>query len=81
MSGQSKIDSAMETVTNTAIGFAVAMLANQVILPMMLGIELKASANFGIAVAFTVISIVRQYSLRRLFNGRSVWQAIKGRFA
>lgn len=27
---------------------------------------------------FTVVSVLRQYVLRRVFDGRSPWQAIKG---
>jgi hypothetical protein len=77
---QSKIDSAMEVVTNTAIGFAVAMVGNHIILPFMLDIELKASTNFWIAVGYTGLSIGRQWVIRRAFNGRSPWSAIKARW-
>jgi hypothetical protein len=36
------------------------------------------SGNVICAICYTVISIVRQYTLRRLFNGKSVWQSISG---
>jgi hypothetical protein len=77
---QSKIDSAMETVTNTAIGFATAMVGNAIILPWLFDIELDLGGNVACATAYTGISIARQYTLRRLFNGRSVWSAIRGNF-
>jgi DNA polymerase III alpha subunit (gram-positive type) len=80
-SKQSKIDSAMEVVTNTAIGFAFAIVGNQIILPAVLGIRLHAGSNVLIACGFTVISLIRQYLLRRWFNGRPVWSTIKERFA
>lgn len=74
---QAKIDSVMETVTNVAVGFAVAMVGNAVILPFVFGVHVSAAANVITASLYTVLSIVRQYSLRRLFNGKSVWQAMK----
>jgi hypothetical protein len=79
--GQSKIDSAMETVTNTGIGFVTAMVGNAIILPWLFDIELSVGGNITCALAYTGISIVRQYTLRRLFNGRSVWATIKGKFS
>lgn len=75
---QSRIDSAMETVTNTAIGYVIALVANIVILPAVLGIKVSMGENLLIAALFTVISLVRGYLIRRAFNGRSVWQSIKG---
>jgi hypothetical protein len=74
---QSKIDSAMETVTNTAIGFSTAMIGNAIILPWLFDIELDMAGNVACASAYTAISIARQYTLRRIFNGRSVWQSVK----
>lgn len=74
---QSRMDSAMETVTNTAIGFAVAMIGNAIILPLLFGIELSGAMNVITALCYTGISIVRQFTIRRLFNGRSVWSALK----
>lgn len=77
---QSKTDSWMETITNTAIGFLVAMVGNAIILPLLFGIDLSAGGNALCALAYTGLSIVRQYTLRRMFNGRSVWLALKDRF-
>jgi hypothetical protein len=74
---QSRVDSLMESVTNVGIGFVVAVIGNALILPVVLGVKMHFSENLIIALAFTVISIIRQYVLRRLFNGRSVWQAVK----
>ena len=69
----------METLTNTAIGFAVALVSNLAILPLF-GFDATLGDAAGIGVAFTVVSLARQYTLRRLFNGRSVWASIKARF-
>lgn len=75
---QSRIDSVMETVTNTAIGYGIAVVANAVILPALLDVEVSMGDNLLIAAFFTVISLIRGYVIRRVFNGRSVWQSIKG---
>lgn len=74
---QSRIDSFMEAVTNVAIGFAVSLLTWLAIQPLF-NLDMSMSANLGITAIFTAVSIVRQYVLRRAFNGRSPWTAIKG---
>ncbi len=73
---QHHIDSLMETVCGTAVGFVVSLVTWQVVaaafrIPMPLG------NNLIITGIFTVVSLVRQYLIRRAFNGRSIWQAIK----
>lgn len=75
---QSRIDSLMESLTNIVIGLAVATLANWLILPAVLGVELTVSSNLTIAVLFTLVSLARSYLIRRAFNGRSVWTSIRG---
>jgi hypothetical protein len=74
---QSRIDSLMEALTNTAIGLAISQVANMVILPLVLGVPVSMGAAFVVGFAFTVISVGRQYTLRRLFDGKTVWQALK----
>lgn len=76
---QSRIDSFMEAVTNTAIGFVVSMITWHYV-AIAFGIPMPLSTNLMITAIFTVVSIVRQYVLRRLFDGRSPWQAIKGAY-
>ncbi len=69
----------MEATTNTAIGFVVS-LVTWIIVARLYGIPMNMATNLSITGIFTVVSILRQYVLRRLFNGRSVWTAIKGSF-
>lgn len=78
---QSRTDSLMETLTNTAIGLFVAIVGNAIILPVVLGVHVSTADNLIIAAGFTVLSIARQYVIRRTFNGRSVWQSIKAQVA
>ena len=75
---QSRADSFMEAATNIAVGLAVSQAANLVVLPAVLGVHVSQGAALWLGIIYTAISLVRSYLLRRAFNGRSVWQAIKG---
>lgn len=73
---QSRIDSFMESITNTAIGFGVS-LVTWIFVAKAYGIPMTWTTNLSITGIFTVVSIIRQYVLRRLFNGRSPWESLK----
>lgn len=73
---QSRVDSVMEAVTNTAIGMILS-LVTWAIVARAFGIPMPRGENFEITGIFTVVSMARQYIIRRLFDGRSVWTAIK----
>lgn len=64
---QSKKHSAFEAVANVAIGYLVSVLANILVLPAF-GYNVTITDSFAIGIAFTIISLVRSYVLRRLFN-------------
>jgi hypothetical protein len=74
---QSRLDSLMESIVNIIIGLAVSTLANVIFLPIVLGVTPSFSQNVTISVIFTIISLARSYAIRRLFNGRPVWTAIR----
>lgn len=78
---QTRTDSLMEALTNTVIGLVVSTIANHIILPLTLGVTPNLWQNLAISLAFTVISSARSYTLRRLFDGKSAWVALKGKFA
>lgn len=73
---QSKLDSALEALTNILIGAGVALVAQLVWFPII-GKEFTIGENLATTAAFTAVSFVRSYALRRLFNGRSVWAVIR----
>jgi hypothetical protein len=75
---QSHIDSLMEALTNTAIGFVISLITWAVV-AWLLAMPMSWGENFEITGIFTVVSVARAYLLRRAFNGRSVWEAIKDR--
>lgn len=64
---QSKLMSAVEAFFSTIIGFGIAMTAQIIIFPYY-GIHISMVENIEITGLFTVISIARQYVIRRLFN-------------
>jgi hypothetical protein len=59
--------SATEALANVAVGYLVALAATAVILPLF-GYRVTAQDALGISAAFTAVSLVRSYALRRLFN-------------
>jgi hypothetical protein len=65
--GQSRHGSAAEAVINVIVGYAINMTANALIFPLF-GWQLSLRQNVMLGVFYTVISLVRSYSLRRLFN-------------
>ena len=64
---QSKKMSLLETCVSTAIGYAVAILAQVLVFPLF-GLTISLSQNLAIGAIFTVVSIARGYCVRRLFN-------------
>ena len=67
ISGQSKVQSWLETCANTAIGYIVALLSQIAVFPLF-GIHVPFRSNIGIGLWFTLISIIRSFVLRRAFN-------------
>ena len=72
---QSKQMSLLESLTNVAIGYGVAVSAQILVFPMF-GLDVPLSDNLAIGAIFTGISIVRSFTLRRVFEEirfRKVW--------
>jgi hypothetical protein len=59
--------SLVEAVANVIAGYCIA-LATQLFLFPMLGARLSTVQNASIAAVFTLVSIIRSYCLRRLFE-------------
>lgn len=67
--GQSKSMSMVEAVVNTVVGLGVAMVATAAICKAY-GIPMTWENNFIITFWMTVLSVLRSYLLRRLFNAQ-----------
>lgn len=68
---QTIIGSIAESWVNILIGFTINYVANLIILPMFGFSSLTPGKNFVIGLVYTVISLVRQYTIKRWFNGIS----------
>ena len=64
---QSKKMSLIETVLSVLIGYIVALLSQIVVFPLF-DIKVSLIDNLLMGLLFTVISIIRGYYIRRLFN-------------
>jgi hypothetical protein len=60
--------SLLEAVTNVVVGYVVAVLTQLLLFPVF-GLHVAVKENLAIAGVFTVVSIMRSYLLRRLFEG------------
>jgi len=67
---QTKKQSFIEAITNTAVGFGISYASTFLIFPMV-GMHTSAKTNFIITVYFTIISIIRSYVIRRWFNKKT----------
>lgn len=64
---QSRLQSFLESVANVVLGYGVALGAQLLVFPLF-GIMIPMSSNIAIGIIFTLVSLVRSYFLRRLFN-------------
>ena len=64
---QTRRHSIIEAIVGTAIGFAVSVAASTIVYPAH-GHTFSMADNLSITAIFTVLSIVRGYCVRRLFN-------------
>jgi len=64
---QSRAMSLVEAAVNVAAGYVVALAAQLVVFPLF-DVAVSFSDNLIIGAIFTVVSLVRSYVLRRLFE-------------
>ena len=64
---QKKRHSLLEACASTAIGYVIAFITTLAVLPLF-GFTPTLHQNFWITNIFTVVSILRGYYVRRLFN-------------
>ena len=67
---QSKKHSLIESFTNIAIGYSVALMSQLLVFPLF-DIHVKISDNLLIGLCFTFISLVRSYAVRRFFTKKT----------
>lgn len=64
---QSRAMSFIEAIANVAVGYGVAVATQIVVFPWF-GLQTTMAENIAMGGIFTVVSILRSYSLRRLFE-------------
>jgi len=64
---QSRLQSFLESLANIAIGYLVALGAQLTVFPLF-NVHIPMSSHLSIGILFTLVSLVRSYALRRLFN-------------
>lgn len=65
---QSRTMSLAETLTNVAVGYGIAVIAQILVFPLF-GLLTTLGENMAMGAIFTVVSIARSYCLRRTFDG------------
>jgi hypothetical protein len=75
MKGQSHKASLVEQTVNQAIGYGIAYWANIWLIPLLFKVQINHAQANGIVILMTLISMVRGYACRRLFNAIEVHKA------
>lgn len=65
---QSRLQSFIESLTSTAVGFGLSLLCQWLFFAVWLGLPLSLTMNLTFAVIMTGVSIGRQFILRRAFE-------------
>ena len=69
--------SLVEAVANVIVGYGVAVATQIVVFPVV-GLTATVSQNLAIGGAFTAVSLVRSYVLRRVFEAIRVQATSRG---
>ena len=64
---QSRCQSLIEAITNVVVGYARAVITQIIVFPWF-GLQVSLSDNLAIGALFVMISLLRSYALRRLFE-------------
>ena len=64
---QSRRQSLIEASANVVVGYALAVLTQIVVFPCF-GLQVSLGDNLAIGALFVMISLLRSYALRRLFE-------------
>jgi hypothetical protein len=64
---QSRAMSLVESLANVAVGYGLAVITQLLVFPLF-GVHPTLAENLTIGAIFTVVSIARSFTLRRLFE-------------
>ena len=64
---QSRTMSLVESLANVAVGYGVAVITQMLVFPLF-GLSTTLADNMAMGAIFTVVSILRSFTLRRVFE-------------
>ena len=64
---QTRVMSLVEAVANVVVGYGVAVTTQMLVLPVF-GLQTTLAQNLKLGLIFTVVSIARSFTLRRVFE-------------
>ena len=64
---QSRLMSAVEATANVAVGCGIAVITQVMFFPLF-GLNASLIENLILGSIFTIVSLIRSYALRRMFN-------------
>jgi hypothetical protein len=64
---QSRRQSLIEAITNVVVGYVLAVITQVVVFPWF-GLRVSLGDNLAIGALFVMISLLRSYALRRIFE-------------
>jgi uncharacterized protein YacL len=64
---QSKKNSLIETITQNTVGLIISLIVQSILYPI-LGIPVSFKQNIIITIVFLIVSLVRGYVIRRIFD-------------
>lgn len=64
---QSRTMSLVESLANVAVGYGVAVITQMLVFPLF-GLSTSLADNMAMGAIFTVVSIARSFTLRRVFE-------------
>lgn len=64
---QSRRMSIIESLANVLVGYGVAVMTQAVVFPLF-GLQTSLDQNMATGMIFTVVSLIRSYTLRRIFD-------------
>jgi len=68
---QSRTMSLVEAFANVVVGYGVAV-ATQILIFPIFGLQTTLAQNLKLGAAFTIVSLIRAYALRRVFEAMRV---------
>jgi dipeptide/tripeptide permease len=67
---QNKRSSLLESITNIVSGTLISFVAQLYVYPLV-GVVMAISTNIGVTIVFLILTLIRLYVLRRIFNNRT----------